>query len=357
MKKLLLLFIVMLAFCVSAMAQSTVPKPHNPIINSWEEAWNPDAQFYFNLTEDWDGNLVADDYTVEAEFTGGTWTTLDPDKVTWSIYTDDDQLFTFTPEEFADIDAPTTELPYGFRTGGVLDMGTIDESITIYFHNRLAINATENPFFTWRIGAQVHYTVDGVKASSDIIYLEVFPKMKPATEITSTSFVADWTSPANNVQHAGFVGYDLYVIDKATGDTTLIADIPAWTQPNPDWGYDEAIPGRTYLVEDLTPGHTYQYYVVGKHHWGAPTVDIPSNVQEVTLPGSEPAFIRGDVDGEGHVNMDDLTQLINFMLTGDYSLINVPNSASCSSIEDTTEVNMDDLTALINFLLNGAWDD
>ena len=313
MKKLSLLFIVMLAFCVSAMAQSTVPKPHNPIINSWEEAWNPDAQFYFNLTEDWDGNLVADDYTVEAEFTGGTWTTLDPDKVTWSIYTDDDQLFTFTPEEFADIDAPTTELPYGFRTGGVLDMGTIDESITIYFHNRLAINATENPFFTWRIGAQVHYTVDGVKAS--------------------------------------------YVIDKATGDTTLIADIPAWTQPNPDWGYDEAIPGRTYLVEGLTPGHTYQYYVVGKHHWGAPTVDIPSNVQEVTLPGSEPAFIRGDVDGEGHVNMDDLTQLINFLLTEDYSLINVPNSASCSSIEDTTEVNMDDLTALINFLLNGAWDD
>lgn len=353
MKKLSLLVLVMLATSVSTMAQSTVPKPHIPEISYWEEAWNPDAEFYFNLIQDWDGNLVADDYSVEAEFTGGTWTTLDPDNVTWSIYTDDDQLFTFTPEEFAGIEAPTTEIPYGFNSPGVADMASIDESITIHFHNRLAINAPEDPFFTWRIGVQVHYTVDGVKSSSDIIYLEVFPKMKPATDVTSTSFVADWTSPDNNVQHAGFVGYDLFVIDMATGDTTVTADIPSLTRPNPDLGYDEPIPGRTYLVEGLTPGHTYQYYVVGKHHWGEPTVDIPSNVMEVTLPGN---FMRGDVDGNNDVNMDDLSALINYLLN-DSSPISTQGAASCSSADDTATVNMDDLSALINYLLTNSWGD
>ena len=30
------------------------------------------------------------------------------------------------------------------------------------------------PFFNWRIGIQFHYTVDGVKNSTNIVYLEVF---------------------------------------------------------------------------------------------------------------------------------------------------------------------------------------
>ena len=65
--------------------------------------------------------------------------------------------------------------------------------------------------------------------------------------------------------------------------------------------------------------------------------------------GSE--FIRGDVDGNQSVEMDDLTLLINYLLTGDASGINM-EGANCDQEGDVT---MDDLTALINYLLTGTW--
>jgi hypothetical protein len=65
--------------------------------------------------------------------------------------------------------------------------------------------------------------------------------------------------------------------------------------------------------------------------------------------GSE--FIRGDVDGNQRVEMDDLTLLINYLLTGDASGINM-EGANCDQEGDVT---MDDLTVLINYLLTGTW--
>ena len=35
----------------------------------------------------------------------------------------------------------------------------------------------EPPLFYHRVGIQVFYTIDGVKNASDIIYLEVFPRV------------------------------------------------------------------------------------------------------------------------------------------------------------------------------------
>ena len=65
--------------------------------------------------------------------------------------------------------------------------------------------------------------------------------------------------------------------------------------------------------------------------------------------GSE--FIRGDVDGNQRVEMDDLTLLINYLLGGDASGINM-EGANCDLEDDVT---MDDLTVLINYLLTNAW--
>ena len=63
---------------------------------------------------------------------------------------------------------------------------------------------------------------------------------------------------------------------------------------------------------------------------------------------------RGDVNGIGGVDMDDLTALINYLLTNDATSINLANAACCNSLDDTT-MDMDDLTALINYLLAGSW--
>ncbi|MBQ1486623.1 MAG: hypothetical protein IIZ44_09215, partial [Muribaculaceae bacterium] len=74
----------------------------------------------------------------------------------------------------------------------------------------------------------------------------------------------------------------------------------------------------------------------------------------VTLFNSTPAFLRGDVDGNEEVNMDDLTVLINYLLDGN-TVINTAGAASCNNADDDTVVDMDDLTALINYLLTNEW--
>jgi hypothetical protein len=58
-----------------------------------------------------------------------------------------------------------TEIPYGFS-------GNDFYLRRVYFYRT---NNGDNPLLDWRIGIQVHYTVDGVRNSSDIVYLEVIP--------------------------------------------------------------------------------------------------------------------------------------------------------------------------------------
>ena len=61
--------------------------------------------------------------------------------------------------------------------------------------------------------------------------------------------------------------------------------------------------------------------------------------------------MMGDVDGNGSVNISDVTALIDYLLKGDASDI-VLSNADCDGNE---AVNISDVTALIDFLLIGHW--
>ena len=92
---------------------------------------------------------------------------LNSDYLTYSIYVDNDELFTFDYDTYGannGFDTDMTEIPYGYS-------GYDFYLRRVYFYRT---NEGDNPFFTWRIGIQVHYTVDGVRNSSDIVYLEVY---------------------------------------------------------------------------------------------------------------------------------------------------------------------------------------
>ena len=92
---------------------------------------------------------------------------LNSDYLTYSIYVDNDELFTFDYDTYGannGFDTDMTEIPYGYS-------GYDFYLRRVYFYRT---NQGENPFFTWRIGIQVHYTVEGVRNSSDIVYLEVY---------------------------------------------------------------------------------------------------------------------------------------------------------------------------------------
>ena len=108
---------------------------------------------------------------------------LDADCLTYSIFTDDDQLFTFDYATYGPnngFDTDMTEIPYGYS-------GYDFYLRRVYFYRT---NEGDNPMFNWRIGIQLNYTVDGVSNKSDIVYLEVYPKPSAVNELVDGKTVA-----------------------------------------------------------------------------------------------------------------------------------------------------------------------
>ena len=65
----------------------------------------------------------------------------------------------------------------------------------------------------------------------------------------------------------------------------------------------------------------------------------------------EPEFIRGDVTGDSAVNIDDVTALINYLLSHNANGVDL-EAADCDGDHN---VNIDDLTLLIHYLLSHQW--
>ena len=98
-------------------------------------------------------------------------------------------------------------------------------------------------------------------------------------------------------------------------------------------GYHQASEVDYYVFGADESGHRYQQPVFGEldpHHF---TVNI--------------SFILGDVNDDGHVTMDDLTALINYLL----GFTTSPFNTAAADVNSSGEIDMDDLTGLINILL------
>jgi len=66
----------------------------------------------------------------------------------------------------------------------------------------------------------------------------------------------------------------------------------------------------------------------------------------------EPSFLRGDANDDGAVTIDDVTALIDGLLSGDYDSLG--EGADCNLDGSIT---IDDVTALIDYLLSNVWND
>ena len=103
--------------------------------------------------------------------------------------------------------------------------------------------------------------------------------------------------------------------------------------------------------------------IVGTDFSGPATIELKNTL--FTTPASvEVAFsdetctvttattaIPGDVNGDSHVTITDVTVLIDYLLSGDTTGIN-PNAAD---VNQNGGVTIADVTALIDYLLNGTW--
>ena len=125
---------------------------------------------------------------------------IDPECLSYSIYTDDDQIFTFDPAVYTydDLTEPITEVPYWLYASGVdFHKGYV------YFYRTNAEGF--EPMFTRRIGVQAIYTVEeptveGAPAKapvvnkSNIVYYEL-----PTTAIETVKAELDVNAPVYNI--------------------------------------------------------------------------------------------------------------------------------------------------------------
>ncbi len=79
--------------------------------------------------------------------------------------------------------------------------------------------------------------------------------------------------------------------------------------------------------------------------------NLTLSVDNMTLVITKAAGKRGDVNGDGNVDITDATTLINFLLYGDATGI-VQENANCDL---QNNIDISDATTLINYLLYGSW--
>ena len=107
-------------------------------------------------------------------------------------------------------------------------------------------------------------------------------------------------------------------------------------------------PDKFYTVTGLIPATPYLYRVKSLYVNG--TESSWSNTKEVLLKETQ-GQQRGDIDADGIVGINDVTELINLLLSGDMSAVDLM-VADCN--EDGS-ISIDDVTSLINYLLQGKW--
>ena len=171
--------------------------PANPTADDWYDCGDETgySRFFYTLPEtDVNGNFI------------------NPECLSYSIFLDDDQIFTFDQQTYSyDIQGmgDISEVPYNVYAHGY-DFHT--GYVYFYRTNREGYE----PLFTWRIGIQVYYTVDGVSNASDIVYLEVFPN--PNVKIGDVN-------NDNDVNIADVTSLIDYLLGSASNINELAADV------------------------------------------------------------------------------------------------------------------------------------
>lgn len=161
--------------------------PANPTGVAWYDMGRTDGNTYLNFvlpTTDVDGNIL------EQEF------------ISYSIFTDDDQIYTFDADSYGSIDMDITEVPYSlwsnywnFTPTQVSFYGTIH---------------SDDPLFEDRIGIQVYYTVNGVKNASDIVYVNA---AHPEPAVPANPEANYWYDYAEYGDTYGYFSYSLPTTD------------------------------------------------------------------------------------------------------------------------------------------------
>ena len=157
--------------------------------------------------------------------------------------------------------------------------------------------------------------------------------------LTEDGLVAPQVSGGNDYVHNNVLRKALVSVKgvsiKRTSDTTyenvFTYNIPA------SWNADN-MHVVAFISRPLRSGALTDLYVTN------------TNMRKLGEFDEPVVIIRGDVDGNEKVNIDDVTELINVLLSG-----TEPANPEAADCYPDGKINIDDVTELINYLLSGSW--
>ena len=137
----------------------------------------------------------------------------------------------------------------------------------------------------------------------------------------------------------------VYNVSIYNGDLTAKAPQRAVVEEGDStWRAVSGITDTCYTVQALAGG-IYEYYVKAIYIDGSESVW--SNIEHVSIVG-EGEILIGDVNGDGEVNIADVTTLIDYLLGHESDDFD----AEAADVKDDGEINIKDVTALIDLLLS-----
>ncbi len=147
------------------------------------------------------------------------------------------------------------------------------------------------------------------------------------------------TSPDNNYSP------DMTKIEVYAGNAT-VARLRANETGDATYRLITGITDRFYTVENLTAEGTYVYKVKALYLDG--TESDWSNIEEVTLFQQGHGYELGDVNHDGVVSIKDVTDLVDYLLSGAGDICNI-----CADVSGEGQIGINDVTMLTDMLLTG----
>ena len=169
-----------------------------------------------------------------------------------------------------------------------------------------------------------------------------------SVNLTENTYIFDLSEYAGQRGCIAIRHYNITDMFRLNVDDFYVGDPDAPVYP---WITVEGITEIPYTIEGLTPETTYEVQVAGVNG-GAIGVWTESTVF-TTL--AEQAGLRGDVDDNGVVNIQDVTCLINHLLTQQWDDVPGQFSLDNADCDLNGTPNIQDVTSLINYLLSHVW--
>jgi len=159
-------------------------------------------------------------------------------------------------------------------------------------------------------------------------------------EVGSASYVKITTGYYPEMQSIQIYGGEITDLESVIISDRLLT-------ANADYVLIEGItPDKSYTVTGLIPGQAYLYRVKAAYVNG--TESPWTGSKEVILKESTAKV--GDINGDGEVDVADVTALIDAVLTGDLSMAGDP---AIYDVNNDTEIDIADVTQLISIVLGG----